>query len=78
MLLKGKTVEHSGKHGPVPSFLECVAGIEVKMSEYLPKTNLVSLKIEYLVFVVDSTEYRLNRIHKSLYSAFVLHNVPIL
>ena len=35
------------------------------------KKKLISLNIEYLVFVVYSIEFRLNIIWKSLYSVFI-------
>ena len=73
------TPQPSQSVAPVPAFLEHVAGIKLKMSEYWQKTTkLISLNIKYLVHVVYSIEYRLKRICKSLYSVFiyVLHNVP--
>lgn len=33
-------MEHSGKYDPVPAFLECVAGIKFKMSEYMQNNNI--------------------------------------
>lgn len=64
MLLKGKVVLHSSKHALVPALLERVAVIKLKMSEFLKikKIKFIILNIKYLVFVVDSIEYRLKKI----------------
>ena len=42
-----------------------------KLMIIFQKKKLISLNIEYLVFVVYSIEFRLNIIWKSLYSVFI-------
>lgn len=49
-LLKGDVKQL--KNDPVPTFLESVAGIKVRMSVYLHETiTFIGLNINYLVFI---------------------------
>ena len=63
------------QHGHLSAILERVADIQFKMRVCLHKN---SLNIKYLVFVAYSTEFKLERICKSLYFVFIyiLQNVP--
>lgn len=69
VLLKEKVMSHCAKHARIPMFLECVAGIKLRMSAYLQKTlKFISLNFKYLVFRLYSIEYRWEKSCKSLHS----------
>lgn len=79
-------MQHSGENTPVQTILEYVAGIKIKMSEYLQDTiKFISVNIAYLVFVVF--QYNMGQqgfcfcfcfLGHCIVFIYVLHNVPTL